>query len=83
MLKGVIQLLLEKGYLVGNVDSTIVIEQPKINPHISKMRKILGQLMNVSEDEVSVKATTSEKLSFVGNEEGIKAYAVALIYKKI
>jgi 2-C-methyl-D-erythritol 2,4-cyclodiphosphate synthase len=47
------------------------------------MRKILGQLMNVSEDEVSVKATTSEKLSFVGNEEGIKAYAVALIYKKI
>jgi|TARA_B110000967_G_C18637213_1_gene436638 2-C-methyl-D-erythritol 2,4-cyclodiphosphate synthase len=83
LLKGVIQLLLEKGYLVGNVDSTIVIEQPKINPHISKMRKILGQLMNVSEDEVSVKATTSEKLSFVGNEEGIKAYAVALIYKKI
>ena len=68
LLKGVIQLLLE---------------QPKINPHISKMRKILGQLMNVSEDEVSVKATTSEKLSFVGNEEGIKAYAVALIYKKI
>lgn len=81
-LAGVTRLLNDKGYAIGNVDSTIVIEQPKINPHIIEMQKVLAPLMCVSEDEISIKATTSEKLSFVGNEEGIKAYAVALIYKK-
>lgn len=82
LLKGVTNVLLESGFKIGNIDSTLVIEKPKINPHIEKMQSTLAPLMNISETEVSIKATTSEKLSFVGNEKGIKAYAVALIYKE-
>jgi 2-C-methyl-D-erythritol 2,4-cyclodiphosphate synthase len=81
LLKSVTGILREKGYSIGNIDSTLVIEKPKINPHIPEMQKTLAPLMAISTDEISIKATTSEKLSFVGQEKGIKAYAVALIYK--
>jgi 2-C-methyl-D-erythritol 2,4-cyclodiphosphate synthase len=57
------------------------LEAPKINPHIKAMQEVLAPLMNVTEDEVSIKATTNEKLGYVGREEGVNAYAVALIYK--
>jgi 2-C-methyl-D-erythritol 2,4-cyclodiphosphate synthase len=80
-LKEVTQLLAEKNWLVGNVDCTIVLEKPKINPHIEAMKKVLAPLMNVEEDAVSIKATTNETLGYVGREEGVCAYAVALIYK--
>lgn len=81
-LKEVTKLLAEKNWLIGNVDCTIVLEKPKINPHIDAMKKVLAPLMNVEEDAVSIKATTNEKLGYVGREEGVCAYAVALIYKE-
>jgi len=70
-----------KGWRIGNVDCTICLEQPKINPHIDAMKKVLAPLMNISNDDVSIKATTNEKLGYVGREEGVNAYAVALIMK--
>lgn len=80
-LKETTRLLLEKGWKVGNVDCTIVLEHPKVNPHIDAMKKVLAPLMNISEDEVSIKATTNETIGYVGRLEGINASAVALIYK--
>lgn len=80
-LKEVTKLLAEKGWKVGNVDCTVVLENPKINPHIPDMKRVLASLMNVTEEEVSIKATTNETLGYVGREEGACAYAVALIYR--
>jgi 2-C-methyl-D-erythritol 2,4-cyclodiphosphate synthase len=74
-------MLSEKGWKIENVDCTICLEKPKINPHISEMKRVLAPLMNITEDDVSIKATTNEKLGYVGREEGINAYAVALISK--
>lgn len=81
LLAATIRLLQEKGYSVGNVDCTICAERPKINPHIEAMRRVLAPLLQVDEDCVSIKATTTERLGFTGREEGISAYAVALITK--
>ena len=72
-------LLKDKGFKVGNLDCTVVLEQPKVNPYIPEMQQVIAGILEVDEDDVSIKATTSEKMSFVGREEGIKAYAVALI----
>lgn len=80
-LKEVTRLLHEKGWKIENVDCTLTLERPKVNPHIPAMKKVLAPLMNVSEDDVSIKATTNEKLGYVGREEGVNAYAVALISK--
>lgn len=74
-------LLLKNGYLVGNVDVTVCAEKPKINPHIPQMQQVMADLLDVDVDAVSIKATTSEKMGFVGREEGFSAYAVALIEK--
>lgn len=82
LLKEVVRLIGEKGYAVGNIDATLSLEAPKINPHISKMQEVLAPILQVTTDEVSIKATTNEKLGYVGREEGVNAYAVALIYKK-
>lgn len=80
-LKEVTRLVTEKGWTIGNVDCTICLEKPKINPHIPEMKKTLAPLMNITEDDVSIKATTNETLGYVGREEGVCAYAVALIQK--
>ncbi|MCU0437821.1 MAG: 2-C-methyl-D-erythritol 2,4-cyclodiphosphate synthase [Raineya sp.] len=72
----------EKGYAVGNVDAMICLEAPKINPFIPQMQEILAKIMKVESEDVSIKATTSETLGFVGRREGITATAVALVYKK-
>lgn len=80
-LKEVVRMLSEKGWLIGNVDCTICLEAPKVNPHIEAMQNVLAPLMKISADCVSIKATTNEKLGYVGREEGVCAYAVALIYK--
>lgn len=77
----VTRMLAEKGWRVENVDCTICLEKPKVNPHIPEMKRVLAPLMGINEDEVSIKATTSEKLGFVGRQEGVNAYAVALISK--
>jgi 2-C-methyl-D-erythritol 2,4-cyclodiphosphate synthase len=81
LLRKTINLLREKGYSVGNIDATICAEQPKMNPHIPQMQQALSEVMGVEIDAVSIKATTSEKMGFVGREEGIAAYAVVLIQK--
>jgi 2-C-methyl-D-erythritol 2,4-cyclodiphosphate synthase len=82
LLKEVVRLLDEAGYLIGNVDATLSLEAPKINPHITEMQEVLAPIMNISTNDVSIKATTNERLGYVGREEGVNAYAVALIYKK-
>ncbi|MCM1319272.1 MAG: 2-C-methyl-D-erythritol 2,4-cyclodiphosphate synthase [Muribaculaceae bacterium] len=79
LLKRVIELLADKGYSVGNVDITICAQEPKLSPHIETMRSILAATMGVEAEDVSVKATTTEKLGFTGRREGIAAYAVCLI----
>ena len=71
----------EKGYLVGNIDCTVMLEFPKVNPHIPQIQKIIAELLEVDIDVISVKATRGEKLGYVGKSEGIQAYATALIYK--
>jgi len=81
LLKDVMAVLRKEGYELGNIDATIALQQPKINPHIPEMKKVLASVMSVSPSQVSIKATTTEKLSFVGREEGVSAYAVALIQK--
>ncbi|MCD8210577.1 MAG: 2-C-methyl-D-erythritol 2,4-cyclodiphosphate synthase [Prevotella sp.] len=83
LLSKVIELLLKKGYIFGNVDVTICAERPKINPYVEAMRKSIAQVIATHEDNISIKATTQEKLGFVGREEGISAYAVVLIKKEI
>ena len=79
LLKRVIALIATKGYRVSNIDATVCAERPKLNPHIPAMKECLSQVMGVDEDDISIKATTTEKLGFTGREEGISAYAVALI----
>ena len=81
LLKEVMVLIRNKGYEIGNIDSTICLQTPKIGPYIPEMQKVLATCMNVDVDKVSIKATTTEKLSFVGREEGVSAYATVLINK--
>ena len=80
-LKDVTQMLAERGWKIENVDCTVCLEAPKVNPHIDEMKKVLAPLMNIAEEDVSIKATTNEKLGYVGREEGVNAMAVALIRK--
>lgn len=80
-LKEVTKKLSDKGWGIENVDCTICLESPKINPHVDEMKKTLAPLMNITVDDISIKATTNETLGYVGREEGINAYAVALIKK--
>lgn len=72
----------EKGYSINNIDVTVCAEMPKLNPYISQMQHTLAQVLGIDEDAVSIKATTTERLGFVGRKEGISAYAVVLIEKK-
>lgn len=81
-LQDVTRMLSEKGWTIENVDSTLVLEKPKVNPHIEEMKKVLAPLLNISPDDISIKATTNEKLGYVGREEGVNAMAVVLISKK-
>lgn len=79
LLQKTIQLIRSKGYKIGNIDTTVCLQTPKIKPYIPEMRKQIAQILNVGEELVSVKATTEEKLGFTGRQEGISAYAVVLI----
>ena len=81
ILRKTIDLLATKGYRVGNIDATICAERPKINPHVPAMKNCLAQIIGCDEDDISIKATTTEKLGFTGREEGISADAVCLIEK--
>ncbi|MBL4653393.1 MAG: 2-C-methyl-D-erythritol 2,4-cyclodiphosphate synthase [Flavobacteriales bacterium] len=79
LLAEVIRIVAEKGWKIGNIDSTICLQQPKINPHIPSMKSTLASILKISEDDISIKATTTEKLGYVGREEGVSAYAVVLL----
>ena len=81
LLRRTTDLLKEKGYTIGNVDATVCAEQPKLNPHIPAMKEVLAPLMDLEQECVSIKATTTERLGFTGRKEGISAYAVVLIEK--
>ena len=80
LLRKTVELLAEKDYVVGNVDATICAERPKLKAFIPEMQRVMAQVMGVDEEDVSVKATTTEKLGFTGREEGIAAYATVLIH---
>ena len=82
LLRRTVELLSAKGYRIGNVDCTLCLQRPKVKPHIEAMRRTLAAAMGIAAEEVSVKATTTEKLGFVGRQEGVEAHAVALIYKE-
>jgi 2-C-methyl-D-erythritol 2,4-cyclodiphosphate synthase len=82
LLKAVVELLDERGWTVGNVDASLVLERPKIMPHVPAMQQIMAELLRVGEDAVSIKATTNERMGYVGREEGVCAYAVALVQRK-
>ncbi len=79
LLKKTVALLKEKGYTVGNIDATVCAERPKLSPHIPEMQQAIASILDIAPDDVSIKATTTEKLGFTGREEGIAAYAVALV----
>ena len=81
LLKKTVDLIATKGYKIGNIDATICAERPKINPHVPDMKACLAQVMGINEDDISIKATTTERLGFTGREEGISAYVVVLIEK--
>ncbi|MBK9638309.1 MAG: 2-C-methyl-D-erythritol 2,4-cyclodiphosphate synthase [Bacteroidetes bacterium] len=81
LLARVVDLISEKGYTIGNVDVSLVLEKPKIKPYIDEMINILAPILKVENDDISIKATTNEKMGYVGREEGIAAYAVCLISK--
>lgn len=83
LLKGCTKLLAEKGWSIGNIDVMLCIEAPKINPHIPEMQKNIAEAAGISEEDISIKATTGEKMGFVGREEGVTAYAVCLIEKRV
>ena len=81
LLRKTVALIAQKGYRVGNIDATVCVERPKLNPHIPAMQQCLAEVIGCDLDAVSIKATTTERLGFTGREEGISAYAVCLIEK--
>lgn len=82
LLRKTVDLLAGKGYTIGNIDATVCAEQPKLKPHIPRIQECLAQVMGIDVDDVSIKATTTEKLGFTGRQEGISAYATVLICKE-
>ncbi len=83
LLKKTVEIIKNAGYQIGNVDVSLCLEKPKIAGFIPEMKKVLAPIMEIAEDQVSVKATTNEKMGFVGREEGVEAYAIALIFKTV
>lgn len=81
LLERCIKLIKRKNYNIGNIDSTICLQRPKVKDHIPEMKKVLAEVMEIEKEQISIKATTTEKMGFVGKEKGVSAYAVALIYE--
>ena len=81
LLKKVGELIAEKEYKISNIDSTICLQKPKLAPHLDTMKSVIAKVLELDSDQVSIKATTTEKLGFVGREEGISAYSSVLIFK--
>jgi 2-C-methyl-D-erythritol 2,4-cyclodiphosphate synthase len=83
LLKQCVALLEENGWKIGNIDAMVCLEAPKINPHIPQMKANICKAAGISEDDISIKATTNEKMGFIGRQEGVVAYAVSLIEKEV
>ena len=81
LLQETVKLLTEKGWAIGNIDAMLCLEAPKINPHIPQMQENIAQAIDISVEDISIKATTNELMGFIGREEGVVAYAVCLIQK--
>lgn len=81
LLKRVMEMLTADGYSINNIDTTVCLQDPKLNPFILEMKKALAPILHITEDDISIKATTSELMGFVGRKEGVAAYAVVLIQK--
>ncbi|MDN5203546.1 2-C-methyl-D-erythritol 2,4-cyclodiphosphate synthase [Fulvivirgaceae bacterium BMA10] len=81
LLKDTLNLLRREGYKISNIDSTICLQEPKLNPHVPAMKKCLAEVMDIEKGAISIKATTTEHLGFVGRKEGVSAYATVLIYQ--
>lgn len=81
LLSQTVTLARERGWTIGNIDATLCLEKPKIKPHVEAMRSAIAEICKIETDDVSIKATTSEKMGFVGREEGVNAYAVVLLQK--
>ncbi len=81
LLKNVVKLIYNEGFSIGNIDSTICLELPKLQPYINQMKDVLSKCIGIDIHDLSIKATTTERLGFVGREEGISAYATVLIHK--
>jgi len=79
LLKDTFQLIKEKGFKINNIDATIIAEKPKLNPHIPAMQSVIATILEAEKDDISIKATTHEKVDSFGNREAIKAYAVCLL----
>ncbi len=82
LLRSVVDLLDREGWVVGNVDSTLVLERPKIMPYVEQMRSVIASLLRIEMNALSIKATTNETMGFVGRKEGVAAYAIALVQRK-
>ena len=81
LLKKVMTIIGAKGFTVGNIDATVALQKPKLSPYMDQMRETLAQTMGIEEEDVSIKATTTERLGFEGREEGVSAYVVVLLQK--
>lgn len=81
LLRKTVELIESKGYQIGNIDATICAERPKLNPFIPQMQQCMADVIGIDAEDISIKATTTEKLGFTGREEGMSAYAVVLIQK--
>ncbi len=82
LLKKTLDMVLEKGYRIGNIDATVCLENPKINPHVEAMKSTLSGILEINISDISIKATTNEGLGYVGHEDGVNAYAVVLLYQE-
>lgn len=80
LLKDVAKKVREKGYTIGNIDSVLALQKPKVMPYLEDMKVCLAEVLEIPSADISIKATTTEKLGFVGREEGVEAYAVAIIF---
>lgn len=81
LLRKVISIINTRGFSVGNIDATITLQEPKLSPYMDRIRKTLSETMEVEEEDISIKATTTERLGFEGREEGVSAYVVVLLQK--
>lgn len=79
LLKECVKLIADKGWTVGNIDAMICLEAPKVNPHVPQMKVNIAAAIGISEEDISIKATTNESMGFIGRQEGVVAYAVCLI----